>query len=224
MMEATFTAALIAEVTALSAQFPHLAARLTRAQAVIEEGRFFMEESGTEAMVTAADGSATYHVNGSCGCPTSLHRHEVCKHRLAVRLYVKAAERLEAEEERWTIAAPALEEEATRAIVAQWYITIQGQPFIKFQGLLDLAHARGLQALETTVVQCSPTLAVCQATAVFQDGRRFTDIGDATPESVATHLKPHFIRMAATRASARALRRALNVSACAVEELGEDAA
>jgi hypothetical protein len=89
--------------------------------------------------------------------------------------------------------------------------------------LLALAHQHGLAALETTVVQYSPTLAVCQCTARFQDGRTFTDVGDASPDNVAKHLRPHFVRMAATRASARALRRALNISACSVEELGEEA-
>jgi len=35
-------------------------------------------------------------------------------------------------------------------------------------------------------------------------------------------LRPHFVRMAATRAAARAVRRALHVSACSVEELAGD--
>ena len=51
----------------------------------------------------------------------------------------------------------------------------------------------------------------------------FTDIGDASPDNVAKHLRPHFVRMSATRASARALRRALNISEAAVEELGDEA-
>jgi hypothetical protein len=51
-----------------------------------------------------------------------------------------------------------------------------------------------------------------------------TDIGDATPQNVKKHLAPHFMRLAATRASARALRRALNIDAVAVEELGEEGA
>lgn len=109
------------------------------------------------------------------------------------------------------------------AIPAHFLTTIQGRPFIKFEGLLSLAHERGLVELITTVVSVSDTLAVCQSTARFKDGRLFTDIGDASSDNVAKHLRPHFIRMAATRASARVLRRALNIAACAVEELGEDA-
>jgi hypothetical protein len=100
---------------------------------------------------------------------------------------------------------------------------IQGKPFVRFEGLLQLAHERGLVSLETTVVSVSLDMAVCQATARFQDGRTFTDIGDASPDNVAKHLRPHFVRMAATRASARALRRALNIRHCVVEELGEEA-
>ena len=89
--------------------------------------------------------------------------------------------------------------------------------------LLALAHQHSLAALETTVVQCSPTWAVCPCTTRFQDGRTGTEVGDASPDNVAKHLRPHVVRLAATRAAARALRRALTISACSVEELGEEA-
>ena len=104
-------------------------------------------------------------------------------------------------------------------IPADGLTMIQGKPFVRFEALLQMAHAQGLLRLETTMVQCSEVLAVCQATATFKDGRVFTDIGDATERNVPKHLAPHFIRLAATRASARALRRALNLSVCSLEEL-----
>jgi hypothetical protein len=66
-----------------------------------------------------------------------------------------------------------------------------------------------------TAPATAPTIPAEHLTTI--QGRTFTDIGDASPENVARHLKPAFVRMAATRASARALRRALNVAACAVE-------
>jgi hypothetical protein len=55
--------------------------------------------------------------------------------------------------------------------------------------------------------------------ATFQDGRVFEESGDATPGNVNARIKPHFARMALTRAKARALRDALNLAMVAVEEL-----
>jgi hypothetical protein len=112
--------------------------------------------------------------------------------------------------------------EAVHGIDPRYLTDIQGRPFIRFEGLLSMAHERGLVELSTTVVSVTSDFAVCQSVARFQDGRVFCDIGDASPTNVKKHLAPHFVRMAATRAAARALRRALNIDAVAVEELGED--
>ena len=82
-----------------------------------------------------------------------------------------------------------------------------------------MAHERGLVELSTTVVSVAPDCAVCQCTARFQDGRVFADVGDATPQHVQAPLREACMRLAATRAAAQALRRALNMAACSVEEL-----
>ena len=165
------------------------------------------------------DAAVWYHVNGDCPCAASEHRQEVCYHRLAARLYARVAARLEADEERYELTAQVPAD--TPTIPAEAIVLIQGRQFIRFEGLLHLAHERGLVELSTTIVSVASDLAVCQSTARFPDGRVFTDIGDASPSNVKHHLAPHFIRMAATRASARALRRALNIDACSVEELGD---
>jgi hypothetical protein len=221
MGTSTFLDILSIEVTTLQAQHPILADALGRAQAIVTDGRLFPEDDGRRAMVRSSDGATWYAVNGQCPCKASQHREEPCKHRLAFRLYQRVCDRLVEEEERYTIdLGPDTIDMQAPEIPAHYLTTIQGRPFVKFEGLLHLAHERGLVSLETTIVQVSTELAVCQATAVFQDGRRFADIGDATPENVAKHLRPHFVRMAATRASARALRRGLNVTPCSVEELG----
>lgn len=214
------------ETTILQAQHPALADGLSRACALLEDGRLFVEESGREAMVLSSDGQSWYHVNGTCPCKASAYRSEPCKHRLALRLYQRVRDVLVTEQERWEPddATPAFQPPRAAPMIPQEHLLqIQGKPFVRFEGLLHLAHERGLVALETSVVQCSATLAVCHATARFADGRTFSEVGDASPENVAKHLRPHFVRMAATRASARALRRALNISACAVEELGAEA-
>lgn len=94
--------------------------------------------------------------------------------------------------------------------------------FVTYPGLLSLAHKKGLRRIEVDVVQLPDKennfLAVASAEAEFEHGT-FTDVGDASPESVDTHLTPHILRMASTRAKARALRDALNVGVAAVEEL-----
>lgn len=50
----------------------------------------------------------------------------------------------------------------------------------------------------------------------------FTRIGDASKDNVNPKIAPHIIRMAETRAVARALRLACNNGMCSVEELGGD--
>ena len=107
-----------------------------------------------------------------------------------------------------------------REIPAQYLHLIDGKPFVKYAGLLAMAHAQGLQQLAARFSRVSDTLAVAHATATFTDGRRFTESGDATPENVGPQVRPHFARLALTRAKARCLRDALNISLCAVEELG----
>ena len=98
-----------------------------------------------------------------------------------------------------------------------------------FAGLLDEAHNRGLRGINTELVQVpdetNGNVAIVKATAEMEDGRRFSGIGDASPENVGRNIVPHLIRMAETRAKARALRDAVNVGATALEELsdGDDA-
>ena len=106
------------------------------------------------------------------------------------------------------------------AIPAQYLQLIEGKPFVKYAGLLAMAHDGGLQQLEARFTRVSDTLAVAYATATFTDGRRFTESGDATPENVGSQVRPHFARLALTRAKARCLRDALNIGLCAVEEVG----
>lgn len=86
-------------------------------------------------------------------------------------------------------------------------------------GLLATAHAAGLVRLEARIEFHSEALVLASATATFSDGRVFTEWADATPENVGMQVRPHWIRMALTRAKARCLRDALNVAICAVEEL-----
>ena len=62
---------------------------------------------------------------------------------------------------------------------------------------------------------------IARAVVRTEDGK-FSGIGDASPGNVSRAIVPHIIRMAETRAKARALRDAINVGVTALEELGEE--
>ena len=105
-------------------------------------------------------------------------------------------------------------------------ITRQGKQYVLFAGLLDEAHSLGLRGIDTDLIQVpdesNGNVAIVKATAEMEDDRRFSGTGDASPENVGRNIAPHLIRMAETRAKARALRDAVNVGATALEELSED--
>lgn len=104
----------------------------------------------------------------------------------------------------------------------KFIINLQGKSFVTYEGLLDLAHQRDLKSLEVSIIQMPSSennmTAICVATATTETST-FQDIGDASPSSVNKALVPHLIRMASTRAKARALRDLTNVGMTAVEEL-----
>jgi len=87
---------------------------------------------------------------------------------------------------------------------------------------LAKAHEAGLVQLDARIEFHSDALVLASATATFQDGRVFTEWADATPENVGVQVRPHWIRIALTRAKAHALRDALNIGVGTVEEIGEE--
>jgi hypothetical protein len=105
----------------------------------------------------------------------------------------------------------------------EYMIERQGKRFVLYAGLLEEAHSRGLRSIETDLLQIPDAgngeVAIVRAVVRTEDGK-FTGIGDASPENVNRNIAPHVIRMAETRAKARALRDAINVGVTAFEELG----
>lgn len=93
---------------------------------------------------------------------------------------------------------------------------------VLYAGLLSQAHEEGLAKVKTSILQI-PTeengrLAIVKAEVETGKGL-FEALGDACPENVDEFLAPHLIRVAETRAKARALRDAVNVGVVSFEEL-----
>lgn len=97
---------------------------------------------------------------------------------------------------------------------SEYIINRQGRDMVLYPGLLNETHAQGLKRVTTKLVQIpgpeNGHVAICFA-EVETDRGFFTGIGDASPENVSRNIVPHIIRMAETRAKARAFRDALNV-------------
>ncbi len=111
------------------------------------------------------------------------------------------------------------------SIKKEFIIERQGKPAVLYAGLLELAHDQGLCRITTSLLQKpsddNGNTAICYAEVETSTGT-YTGIGDANPGNVARPMVPAIIRMAETRAKARALRDAVNVGVVALEELADD--
>jgi hypothetical protein len=201
--------------------------RIQRATGLVLGGGVWVEEDGHTCQVRASDGQTWYSANGSCPCEDHQRAPErLCKHRLARGLYLRAAEVLRT----GSLPPPGGVEDTTAAVSPEvpaadldprFIAFLHGRPFVKYAGLLAKAHEAGLVKLEARIEFHSDSLVLASCTATFSDGRVCTEWADATPENVGMQVRPHWIRMALTRAKARALRDALNIGMCAVEEMNE---
>lgn len=102
---------------------------------------------------------------------------------------------------------------------------VEMKDVVTYAGLLNRAHQEGLKKVSTELIQ-SPSkandmTAICMAEVVTEKGT-FRDYGDANPGNVDSMIIPHIIRMAVTRAKARAFRDAVNIGVVAIEELGHE--
>lgn len=111
----------------------------------------------------------------------------------------------------------------------EFLVERQGKQFVLYSGLLAMSHEQGLKSIITGLVQIpnetNKNVAICTATVTLEkDGvlREFHGIGDAAPNNVAPAMQTCLIRLAETRAKARAMRDAVNVGMAALEELNDD--
>lgn len=106
----------------------------------------------------------------------------------------------------------------------EFIITRLGKEYVLYAGLLDAAHQAGLRQIRTQLVQApgpqNGFVAICHAEVVTERGT-FTGLGDADPENSTRAMASALIRLAETRAKARALGDAINVAMTAFDELGD---
>jgi len=104
-------------------------------------------------------------------------------------------------------------------------ITLQGQQYCTYRGVLECAHAMGLEGIRTRILQVpgpdNEYVAIVEAEVRLKDGRVFVDVADASPKNVTQRLSSALIRLASTRAKGRALRDAVNIGEALAEELSE---
>ena len=201
------------------AALPHSNGRVDKAMALVLDGAVELLDDHSARVTSQHDGTTQYYVvNGSCQCRDVPNAPQgACKHRISRWILLRA---VQIAKELGDTQAHAAASPLQPGIPAQFLVEIQGKPFITFQGLLYLAHQQGLLSLKAEFISVTADLALAKARAEFHDGRLFEECGDATPSNVNGRIKPHFARMAFTRAKARCLRDALNLGGLvAVEEL-----
>jgi hypothetical protein len=209
---------------------PECHERIEQAVQLLHAGEVQWLHDGSVHVQGPEQEDTAYGMQDTCPCPENAQTPRGwCMHRLAGAIAKRASALVQTRLE--VLSAPLPLDPSSipegddgealgrATIPAQYIQIIHGKPFVRYAGLLAMAHERGLQKLEATFVSVTDAMAVAQATASFQDGRRFVESGDATPENVHFGVRPHFARLALTRAKARALRDALNIGICAVEEL-----
>ena len=237
----TFHQALILAEAQARAGLPYeLHERLSCAISLVKNGQVFQEEGGhTWTVASTSKPGNEYRINGQgCQCEDAHYRaRKRCKHALAVYLSQHVVTLMSKppapvvpelvgpgldNDAELVPQAPPVETAPTPAhgVDPRHIVEIQGRPFIKYVGLLELAHQRGLQSLTVHWTHNSDDLSLAHALAVFPFGT-FEECADSTPANVGKKVALHWRRLSLTRAKARVLRDALNVDMVALEELGD---
>jgi len=138
-----------------------------------------------------------------------------CKHLLAVMNSLPRNEVMEAQ----------ILEKRKAKLDERFIKQIDNKDFAIYAGLLDLAHQKNLCLVDVDIIQFpseeNKHTAICKAKVESIDGKKFSDIGDANPLNCNSKVAKHLIRMASTRAKARAFRDMDNIGMTALEELGD---
>jgi hypothetical protein len=216
--------------TKAHAKLPECNGRVDSAVKIVLAGDVELLPDGTARVASQSNGTTQYHVgNGHCDCRDyDKAPHHLCKHRLSAAIARRAQALVKAQASNGHAGAsdPAPAQPHAPAtpqgIPAQYITYLHGKPFVRYAGLLALAHERGLISLKARLISVTAELALAEAEATFADGKTYSECADSTPQNVPQHIRPHFPRMALTRGKAHVLRDALNIGIAALEEVDSE--
>jgi predicted nucleic acid-binding Zn finger protein len=181
-----------------------------------DDGQFFVESSEGKILYNVVIGDTGNFC--SCGDFAKNSKRDPnfnCKHILSV---MNAIPKKEVENAKFL-------EKIVPRLDERFMTNIKGKDFVLYAGVLDLATQKGLLKLEVELIQFPDKEngheAICHAVATGKNGEVFADIGDANPANTHSMIAKHLIRMASTRAKARALRDMCNIGIACVEELSD---
>jgi hypothetical protein len=181
-----------------------------------EDGQFFVESEQWKVLygVTFTD-EQTSCTCGDWARNSKRDPNAKCKHILAVMNSIPSGQ----------LEAACFLDKHTPRLDERFVIKIDGHEFVKFQGLLDLGHQKGISQIEVEPLQLPTSdnghFAVCKATIIGRGGESFTDIGDSNPQNCSSKVAKHLLRLASTRSIARALRAYTNIGMTCLEELAD---
>ena len=181
-----------------------------------EDGSFYVEsEKGKILYNVILDDQETSCTCGDFARNSKADENFRCKHIYSV---LNAIPKKEIENARFC-------EKHVPKLDERFITNIKGKDFVLYAGVLDLSTQMGLLKLEVELLQYpskeNGNEAICRAVAESKTGEVFSDIGDANPNNCHSMIVKHLIRMASTRAKARALRDMCNIGIASVEELAD---
>lgn len=181
-----------------------------------EEGQFFVESEKGKILYSVM--FTDDQMSCTCGDFAKNSKRDPnvkCKHILAVMNSIPSGQ----------LEAACFIDKHTPKLDERFIIKIDGKEFVKFQGLLDLGHQKGISQIKVEPLQLPTSdnghFAVCKATIIGRRGESFTDIGDANPQNCSSKVAKHLLRLASTRSIARALRAYTNIGITCLEELAD---